>query len=490
MLLSKIISELMPDINLKSDYEIDEIVYDSRKAYEGTLFVCLKGFTTDGHNYAKRAYELGCRVFLAERELSLPDDAFVLICENTRYALAAISATFWNHPERRLRLIGVTGTKGKTTVTKLTRDILSEGGLNTATIGTNGIYINGEHTPTVNTTPESYELYKAFDKMVNSGVDACVIEVSSQAYLTHRVDGITFDIGIFTNLAPDHIGDGEHPSFENYMECKAKLFENCRFGIFNADDAHYTDIRKNAKCISQTYAIDTHSDFKADLIDEYKTDNCIGISFECTSIFGVLPIKLKMPGRFNVYNALAAICTAKRLGINDDAVVSALKKSTVDGRFEIVDVLDNCTFIIDYAHNGYSMENLLETIRRYSPKRLVVLFGSVGSRTEIRRRELGDVCCRLADFCIITSDNPDFEEPEKIIGDIEESFLSKATPYVKITDREEAIRYAVKNACTGDVIVLAGKGHENYQLVRGEHVPFSEREILKREAMNIYQKSN
>lgn len=490
MLLSNIISELLPEIKLNADYEITDIVYDSRKAVEGTIFVCLKGLNSDGHSYAKNAYALGCRVFLAERELSLPDDAFVLTYENTRLALAIISATFFSHPERRLKLVGVTGTKGKTTVTKLLRDILTAGGINTGTIGTNGIYINGEHTPTLNTTPESYELYKTFDKMVNSGVDACVIEVSSQAYLTHRVHRLTFDIGIFTNLAPDHIGDGEHPNFENYMECKAMLFENCRFGIFNADDSHYTDMRKKAKCISQTYSIEALADLHAELIKEYKTDNCIGISFEVVSALSNLPIRLKMPGRFNVYNALAAIAAGRRFGVGDEIISSALESSTVEGRFEIIDALENVTLIIDYAHNGYSMQNLLETIRRYSPQRLVVLFGSVGSRTEIRRKELGDVCAALADFCVITSDNPDFENPEKIIEDIEKSFANSSTPYVKITDREEAIKYVIRNACSGDVIVFAGKGHERYQLIEGKQVPFCERDIILEAVSDIYTKNN
>ncbi len=489
MLLSQIISELLPGKILENDYEISDIVYDSRKAFEGSLFVCLVGFNTDGHNYAKNAYTLGCRVFLAQHNLMLPDDAFVLTVDNTRIALATISATFFEHPERRLKLIGVTGTKGKTTVTKLLRDILMEGGFNTATIGTNGIYINNEHTLTNNTTPESIELYRAFSKMVHSNVDACVIEVSSQAYLTHRVHGLTFDVGIFTNLAPDHIGDGEHPSFENYLECKAKLFENSRFGIFNADDAHYTEIRKNAKCIAQTYAVNTNADYTAELIDEYKTDSAIGISFECRCQTGILPIKLKMPGKFNVYNALAALSAAKRFGVSDDNIIGALKKSTVEGRFEIIDALDYCTIIIDYAHNGYSMQNLLETIRRYAPKRLVVVFGSVGSRTEIRRKELGDVCASFADFSVITSDNPDFEDPMQIIEDIEKSFIGKCASYIKISDRREAIRYVINNACLGDVIVFAGKGHENYQLIRGEHVPFSEKEIISEAVNELYQKN-
>ncbi|MBO7148989.1 MAG: UDP-N-acetylmuramoyl-L-alanyl-D-glutamate--2,6-diaminopimelate ligase [Clostridia bacterium] len=478
MLLSDLLLSVPVQTLPDKDYEICDIVYDSRKAYEGVVFVCLAGTQSDGHDYAKSAYQNGCRVFLAQKPLDLPDDACVVITDNTRSALASISAEFFSHPERRLKLIGITGTKGKTTVTKLTRDILTAGGINTATIGTNGIFINGEHTPTVNTTPESYELYKAFDKMVNSGVEVCVTEVSSQAYLTHRVDGITFDIGVFTNLAYDHIGNGEHPDFENYMECKAHLFENSRFAIYNADDEHYTDIRKGAKCPSQTYSANGHADYFATLINEYKTDTSLGVSFECHALTGMIPIKLKMPGKFNVYNALAAIAAAKRLGVRDEVIAEALKTSTVDGRFEIVDALDYATVIIDYAHNGFSMQNLLDTVRRYSPRRLVVLFGSVGSRTEIRRKELGDVCAKCADFSIITSDNPDFEDPDAIIADIEQSFIGKATPYVKIADRAEAIRYALKNACVGDVILLAGKGHERYQLIEGKHVHFDEREVI------------
>ncbi|MBQ7820735.1 MAG: UDP-N-acetylmuramoyl-L-alanyl-D-glutamate--2,6-diaminopimelate ligase [Clostridia bacterium] len=489
MLLSQLLSALTLTSLPENDYEICDIVYDSRKAYEGSMFVCLCGINTDGHSYAKSAYENGCRVFLAEHALSLPDDSCVVITDDTRSALSKISAEFFSHPERKLKLIGITGTKGKTTVTKLTRDILTEGGINTATIGTNGIFINGERTPTVNTTPESYELYKAFDKMVSSNVDACVLEVSSQAYLTHRVDGLTFDIGIFTNLAPDHIGEGEHPDFKNYMECKAKLFENCRYAIFNADDEHYTDIRKNSKCPAQTYALTVHADYTAGLINEYKTDNCLGISFECITLTGMIPVSLKMPGKFNVYNALAAIAAAKRLGIRDEVISEALKKSTVDGRFEIIDALPHCTIIIDYAHNGFSMQNLLDTVRRYSPRRLVVLFGSVGSRTEMRRKELGDVCAGSADFCVITSDNPDFEDPEKILSDIEESFKGTATPYVKIADRAEAIRYVLKNACVGDVIILAGKGHERYQLIEGKHVPFDERAVISEEAAKLAQRN-
>ena len=485
MLLSQLTGVIDTRCQNFTDTDINDIIYDSRKAKPSTLFVCLTGAVTDGHKYAESAYNNGCRVFLAEKELSLPSDATIVYTDNTRRALALMSAEFFSHPERRLKLVGITGTKGKTTVTKLCADILNAAKINTATIGTNGIFINGEYTPTLNTTPESYELFKAFDKMIKSGVDACVIEVSSQAYLTHRVEGITFDVGVFTNLAPDHIGEGEHPTFENYMECKAMLFKNCRVGIFNSDDPHSTNMRRDATCLTQTYALSTHADYRAELIRQYKTDNSLGISFECVSATGTAQISLRMPGVFNVYNALAAIAAAKRFGVDEKVIASALNKSTVEGRFEIVDAIDSCTVIIDYAHNGFSMQSLIDTIADYSPKRLVIVFGSVGSRTELRRKELGDICAKHADFCVLTSDNPDFEDPMKILSDIEESFKDSSTPYVVIPDREEAIKYTIRNACLGDVIVFAGKGHEKYQLVEGKRVPFCERDIILKEASLI-----
>ena len=483
MLLSKLLTAIETTTADFTDTDITDIAYDSRKAGHGALFVCLRGAVTDGHKYAQSAYNNGCRAFLAETVLSLPSDATVVYTNNTRHALSLLSAEFFLHPERKIKLVGITGTKGKTTVTKLTCDILNAAGINTASIGTNGIYIGGEHTVTMNTTPESLELFKAFDKMVKSGAEVCVVEVSSQAYLTHRVDGITFDVGVFTNLASDHIGKGEHPDFDNYMSCKAKLFQNCRVGIFNSDDAHYMGIRRTSSCISQTYAIDAHADYNAEIIKQYKTDNALGISFDCVNLTGVIPVVLKMPGIFNVYNALAAIAVAKRFGVQDSVITAALKDSTVEGRFEIVNALDSCTLIIDYAHNGFAMQNLIDTIRKYSPKRLVVLFGSVGSRTEIRRRELGDVCAKNADFCVLTSDNPDYEDPMRIISDIEQSFKDTSTPYVVIPDRAQAIRYVIRHACVGDVIVFAGKGHEKYQLVNGKKIPFDEREIILSEAL-------
>ncbi len=491
MLLSAIIgqTDLTPknlsELSKAADTDITSIIYDSRRAVSGSLFVCLRGARADGHAFASSAYELGCRVFAAEEALDLPPDATVLLFENTRIALAELSAAFFAHPERKLKLVGVTGTKGKTSVTEMLRCILSESGINAGSIGTDGITYGDVHEATLNTTPESFELFYTFDRMKRAGVEVCVMEVSSQAYLTHRVHGITFDIGIFTNLAPDHIGEGEHPDFLNYLECKAMLFKNCRFGIFNADDKYTTDMRRGALCIQSTYAIDTAADLVGRNIARTRSDSFMGVSFDACDFSGSLKLRLPRPGKYSVYNALAATAAARRLGADNDSVSRALETCKIPGRFEIVDALDFCTFVIDYAHNGLSMKNLLSTVREYNPSRIVVLFGSVGSRTELRRRELGDACALGADFSIITSDNPDFEDPEAIIDDIELSFKSRAAPYVRITDRAEAIRYAVRHACPGDVIILAGKGHERYQLIRGEHIPFDERSIIENEAQAL-----
>jgi UDP-N-acetylmuramoyl-L-alanyl-D-glutamate--2,6-diaminopimelate ligase len=502
MLLSKILA----DIEYKSDtstaliesIDIDDITYDSRKATFGTMFVCLIGAVSDGHNYAGGAYSCGCRVFMVERRLDkLPDDAIQIVVSDTRAGLALASSALFEHPSRSLLIIGVTGTKGKTTTTSLIYDILNAGGINTAVIGTTGIVINGVRTPTVNTTPESYELHKAFRKMVEAGVSCVVMEVSSQAVYMRRIVGIHFHIGVFTNLSHDHIGGVEHPTFEHYMSCKAELFKYCRYGIFNADDTHYTDMVKTSRSINTTYGImpGTRQDFFARDIRPWRAGNQMGVSFVCRSLTGESDYSLCIPGEFNVYNALAAIAVAERMQIDNRIIREALSKATVRGRFEIVapdsgSVLSEVVTIIDYAHNAVSMRAALETIRKYKPKRLIVLFGSVGGRTKQRRAELGEIVGQLADFCIITSDNPNFEPPEDIIRDIEASVAKTACPYVSFVDRREAVRYAINHALAGDCILFAGKGHEEYQLIEGEYHHYDEREeILAAEAARAITKN-
>ena len=483
MLLSKVLADIeystVGDKNI-ADINITDIVYDSRRAQPGTMFVCLVGALSDGHSFAIGAYERGCRVFMAERELGLPNDAVQITVGDTRAALALASAAFFEYPARSLMVIGITGTKGKTTTASLIADILNAGGINTAYIGTTGIVICGEHTPTKNTTPESYELHKAFAKMVDRGVSCVVMEVSSQAMYMRRVLGIHFHIGVFTNLSPDHIGGVEHPTFEHYLSCKAELFRQCRFGILNGDDEHYEDMIRDSTSVNTTFGtqkIASHG-ISAHSIKQFKRGNILGTAFVCRDADGETVYELRMPGDFNVYNALAAISVAQRMDIPEETVKAALAKSTVRGRFEIVEALPDAVTVIDYAHNAVSMRAALETVRKYEPKRLVVLFGSVGGRTKLRRGELGEVSASLADLCIITSDNPDFEPPEDIIADIEKAVREVGCPFVSITDRREAVRYAIDNALAGDCILFAGKGHEDYQLIRGEYVHYDEREEI------------
>ena len=482
-----LLSDILADIEYEktsdiSGVEISDIVYDSRKAEASTLFVCLIGAVSDGHSYADGAYEKGCRAFLVQRRLGLPEDALQIIVKDTRAALALASAAFFGYPSRSLLIIGVTGTKGKTTVTAMTAALLNAGGINTATIGTTGIVINGVRTPTVNTTPESYERHKAFRKMVESGVSCVVMEVSSQAVYMRRIVGIHFHIGVFTNLSPDHIGGVEHPTFEHYMACKAELFRQCRYGIFNADDQHYTDMVKTSRSINSTFGMDGQRDVMARDIKPWREGNLIGVRFVCRTISGEHEYSLRMPGEFNVYNALAAIAVAERMKIDPSVIAPALAKATVKGRFEIVEgpkgALDDIVCIIDYAHNAVSMRAALETIRKYKPKRLVVLFGSVGGRTQLRRGELGEVAANFADFVIITSDNPNFEPPEDIIRDIEKSVARTSCPYVTFVDRREAVEYAIEHALPGDCILFAGKGHETYQLIEGEYRHYDEHEEI------------
>ncbi len=486
MKLADLLSEIEYTAKSVPDIEISDIVYDSRKAGEGKMFVCLSGAYSDGHKFADKAYELGCRVFTVEKEVALPGDAIIIKVTDTRYSLAKLSAALFGHPERSLTVIGITGTKGKTTTASLAADILNAGGINTGYIGTTGIVINGVRTPTVNTTPESYELHKTFRKMLDCGVSAVVMEVSSQAVYMKRITGINYHIGVFTNLSPDHIGGVEHPTFEHYMACKAQLFKQCRYGIFNSDDEHYAEITENASCEKITFGMNGHCDYSGESTGKWKHGNAFGEKFNVKYKNGEFEAKLRMPGKFNIYNATAAIAIAKLMGISDSTVQTALANASVRGRFEIPDAIDDVTLIIDYAHNKASMEAALKTIREFSPERLITVFGSVGGRSEMRRAELGEVAAKYADFCIITSDNPDFEPPENIIADIAAEVEKYGCPYKTFIDRREAVQYAISNAKAGDVILFAGKGHEDYQIVNGKHEYYDEREEILKAAKQYF----
>ena len=455
---------------------ISDIVYDSRKAREGVIFVCIVGAVADGHKYAQSAYDKGARVFVCEKPLTLPDDAHIFRVDNTRRALASLSACHFDHPEKKLRVIGVTGTKGKSTICEMVRHILCKNGVSAASIGTVGVRIGDTVTPTGNTTPESYELFRIFAEMVEKEVCYAVIEVSSQGIKLDRVFGIPFFAAVMTNLSEDHIGGAEHPDFDDYKACKKALFARCEHALFNADDPYFEEFWESASCRKQTYSITGEADISARSILSTATEKGFGSSFilkhenEKTDAF------VPFPGEFSVSNALAAIGVAMLADISTENAVDALSDVRVAGRFEIIPTALGATFVIDYAHNGESLTAALNALRKYHPRRLICLFGSVGGRTEIRRRELGVSASVYADFSILTSDNPDREPPLDIIADIER-YMQNA-PYAVIPDRKEAIEYAVSIAEEGDIVLLAGKGHETYQLIGGKKEPFCEREIL------------
>lgn len=475
------LNELMTAIGAVTDSEaeIGRIEYDSRIATSDTLFVCLVGASADGHDYAPVAYQSGCRAFLTERMLDLPSDAVQIVTENTRAALADISAKFYGYPAGQLKIIGITGTKGKTTTALLVSAILNKNGMNCAYIGSNGVMINGVTHETVNTTPESRDLHRYFRMMVDSGVKYAVIEVSSQDLAHHRVRGIRFEVAAYTNLSPDHIGTGEHPDFEDYMMSKASLFSSYGAGhiVYNADDDHAGTMIKNAtgECVS--YGIQSEADYRGGGISPYRDETSLGVRFEVAHGGEYTEVSLRSPGGFSAYNGLCAIAICHCLGISPADSAAALRTTAVQGRFEIVDGLRGRTFIIDYAHNGLSLTSALSVLREYNAARLICVFGSVGGRTKGRRAELAHAASNLADFCIITSDNPNYELPSEIIADIVANYDGPA-PYLTIEGREEAVRSAVRLSREGDIVLFAGKGHETYQLIYGKKEPFSERDII------------
>lgn len=467
------------------DQEIREVVYDSRGAAEGTLFVCLKGLNADGHRFAAEAYASGCRAFLCSDPVELPSDALVAFCPDTRAALAQVSAAFYGFPAQQIKLIGVTGTKGKTTAANLIYSLLNDSGISAGVVGSNGIDFCGQHFPTMNTTPESCEIHKYLRKMVDAGVQAVAMEVSSQALFTHRVDGITFDLAVFTNLSPDHIGYGEHPSFEHYKNSKKSLFAHCRQALFNRDDPAWADMAEGIDYPFFTYSLESDADFTADELVPQKSGNRLGTAFTVHYKDQALHTALSLPGSFNVSDALAAFACGALLGLAPDAMARSLPGISVKGRFETVDALPYAATIIDYAHNEMSLTSLLQTVRSYSPNRILCIFGSVGGRTQHRRKELGEVAGKLADLAVITSDNPNFEDPDAIVNEIAEHFGPGSCPHVCIPDRAEAIRYALHHAQEGDVLLFCGKGHEDHQLINGVFEPFSERELILKTAAEM-----
>ena len=464
------------------DIEISGIECNSEKVQDGYMFIAIKGNETDGHDYISNAIKNGAKVIMVEegcdlKKIEVNQDTTLIMAPNTRIALAYTSSNFYNNPTKKFKLIGITGTKGKTSTAFMIKEILEKSHKKVGLIGTIGTYINGQKViDNDRTTPESLELQKIFAKMVEEQVEYVIIEVSSQSLKLHRVDNCQFDIVAFTNLSEDHISEKEHADMMEYFKTKLELFKMCSVGYTNSDDlygARIPTLFPEQEII--TYGIDNfanmmarditvannYADFRAKLTDKNER------------------IKVGIPGRYSVYNALLAISITKRLGIDPECIKEGLLNIKVPGRCEIVDNNKELSIMIDYAHTPKSLESILETVKKYTQGRVICVFGCGGDRDKSKRKIMGEISGKLADYSIITSDNPRTENPEEIINEIEEGIKNKTKEYEIIVDRKEAIRTAINMANKRDIIVLAGKGHETYQEINGKKYPFDEREIIK-----------
>ncbi len=479
MILSALLNRLEYELLQGSlDAEVTGVINDSRRVEKGSLFLCVRGAVVDGHTFAQGAAEKGASVIVAEEPVDVPQSVTVVLVKDCRLAMAEIAAAWYGYPADRLKVIGITGTKGKTTTTYMVKSILEKSGYKVGLIGTIETIIQDTVIPSANTTPESLLVQEYFARMLECGCDICVMEVSSQAMKLLRCAGFTFEAGVFTNLEPDHIGPAEHESFEEYLSCKAALFRQCRIGIMNADDPHLEEILKGHTCEVETYGLGEKADLRAVNEKLFTGKGYLGISFDVTGR-AQFPVVVDIPGLFSVYNSMAAIAICRHFDkVTEETICLALKDARVKGRVEMVKVSDEFTLMIDYAHNAMALESLLTTLRQYQPHRLVCLFGCGGNRSKLRRYEMGEVSGRLADLTIITSDNPRNEEPSAIIDDIVTGMEKTEGKYVRIEDRKEAIRYAIHHGEPGDIVILAGKGHEDYQEICGKKYPMDERVII------------
>lgn len=466
-----------------TEIEIDSLEYDSRRVTKGTLFVCLKGFNSDGHDFAARAVEMGAAALLVEDLPDFETEATVIQVEDTRRALAILAAAWYGYPGKKLKVIGITGTKGKTTTAHMIKGILEADGKKVGMIGTMGAYIGEEHIPTRNTTPESLELHSLFDRMVRQGCTHVVMEVSSQGLKLDRTYGINFDVGNYLNLSPDHIGAGEHTDFQDYLRCKSLLFDQVKQAVVNADDKEWRAVAGKAPELylfsRKNRSGEEEAFLRADQVEKLWNPGILGSAFLVHGAYEGR-IELSVPGEFNVENALAALGTAKLLGVELSTAAEALSRVNVKGRTQLLGKASHfTTLLIDYAHNALSMESLLVMLKGYEPKRLICLFGGGGNKPRARRYDMGLMAGRYADLTILTTDNPRWESVDDINKEIIEGLNVHGGKYMIMNDREKAIHYLIDHCGKGDIAVLIGKGHEEYQEIAGTRYPFSEQKIVE-----------
>ncbi len=463
-----------------SNAKVEALVYDSRKVTKNSMFFCMVGAKVDGHEFCKEVVEKGATALVVSKKVEgIPNDVTVILVEDTRKALALASAVWFDYPSRELTMVGITGTKGKTTVTCLIKAILEKAGHKVGLIGTIETVIGDTHIPMANTTPEPYILHMYLRQMVDEGCDVAVMEVSSQGLMQARVEGIHFTIGAFTNIEKDHISPTEHKDFEDYFYWKKQLFYRADIGIFNADDERVFALTKEELPLSvKTFGLKDGVDYQAVDIEKDFTDGKMGMSFLVPAL-GKGMVRINTPGNFSVHNALLAMAVCDALEVPYKAMKDALDIAVVKGRMEPVFLDGSFSFFIDYAHNAMALESLLKTVKEYAAGRVICIFGCGGNRSRDRRFEMGEVSGRFADLTIITTDNPRFEEPKDIMKDIETGILKTDGKYVMVEDRKEAVRYAIEGAKDKDMIILAGKGHEDYQEIRGVKYHMDERELVE-----------
>lgn len=474
------------EIDGDNNVEINKIEYDSKKIEKNDIFVAIKGFEADGNDFIVDAIKNGAVCVIVEKNVSISnvENVTIVKVENTRIALAKMAASYYDYPAKKINMIGITGTKGKTTTAYMIRDILNAAGKKTGMIGTVYNTYGNVMIESSRTSPESLDLQKILKDMVDSGMKYCVMEVSSHALELHRVYGIHFIIGVFTNLSEEHLDF--HGNMDNYLKAKAKLFENCDFALVNSDDIYTPRLLKMINCKVAKYGLDND----ANLTSSDVRVNPSYVEFKMYINKMLQSIVVNIPGRFTVYNALAAIGVSSLLNVQMDAILLALANVKVPGRCEVIDVKKTFTVMVDYAHNPSSLEAILTAMKKSSKGRVIVVFGCGGNRDTLKRSVMGQIAGRLADFTVITTDNPRNEDPKVICSQIEEGIKKTNGLYKIIENRKQAIAFAMRIAWKNDLVIIAGKGHETYQeLKNGKKIKFDEREVVREIAASMPDKN-
>ncbi len=476
MFLQYLIEDIkdIKSVNGNTNIEISKIEYDSKKIKENDLFVAIKGYKDDGTNYISEAISNGAKAIILEDEtIDENYDVTFIHVENSRIALAQVAARYYDFPAKKLKMIGITGTKGKTTTAYMIRDILNASSKPTGMIGTIYNTYSGVKYDATRTSPESLDLQRLLREMLDAGMEYVVMEVSSHALELHRVYGIHFMISVFTNLSEEHLDF--HKTMENYLNAKAKLFDMSDFAMVNGDDIYAPRLLKMIKCKTATYGLDNAVNVTASDI----RINASNVEFKMYINKMLETIQIGIPGRFTVYNALAAIGVCSLLSCQMDAILLALAAVKVPGRAEVIPLNKTFTVMVDYAHNPSSLEAILTSVKKYAKGRIILVFGCGGNRDKQKRPAMGEIAGRLANFTVITTDNPRDESPANIMKDIEEGMKNTRGLYKVIENRKQAIAFAMKIAWKNDIVIIAGKGHETYQeLKNGKKIDFDERKVV------------